>query len=69
MNLRARKFIGIWLTLFWVVAYALIVMAVGGVFVLGHGLAGEIAFYVIGGLAWLPVEMLIIRWMSRPDTP
>ncbi|MEP6826711.1 MAG: DUF2842 domain-containing protein [Aestuariivirga sp.] len=67
MNLRTRKFLGTLLTLLWVVTYALIMMAVGGVFILGKGTTAEVAFYVIAGLAWLPVEMAIIRWMSRPD--
>ena len=66
MTLRTRKFIGILLTLSWIVAYSLIVMAFGGVFILGKGTAVEVAFYVLGGLAWLPVEMSIIRWMSKP---
>ena len=67
MNLRTRKFLGTLLTLLWIVTYALIMMAVGGVFILGKGTTAELAFYVIAGLAWLPVEMAIIRWMSRPD--
>ena len=66
MTLRTRKFIGILLTLSWIMAYSLIVMAFGGVFILGKGTAVEVAFYVLGGLAWLPVEMSIIRWMSKP---
>ena len=67
MKLRARKFVGILLTLTWVISYSLVMMAIGGIFILGKGMAVEIAFYLIGGLAWLPVEMVIISWMSRPD--
>ena len=67
MTLRARKFTGILLTLAWVISYTLVMMAVGGIFILGKGMVAEIAFYLIGGLAWLPIEMVIIRWMSRPD--
>ena len=67
MSLRARKFTGILLTLAWVISYTLVMMAVGGIFILGKGMVAEIAFYLIGGLAWLPIEMVIIRWMSRPD--
>ena len=66
MRLRARKFTGILLTLAWVISYTLVMMAVGGIFILGKGMVAEIAFYLIGGLAWLPIEMVIIRWMSRP---
>lgn len=67
MKLRARKFVGMLLTLAWVVSYSLVMMAIGGVFILGKGMLAEVGFYLIGGLAWLPVEMAIIRWMSRPD--
>ncbi len=67
MKLRARKFAGMVLTLAWVLSYSLVMMAIGGVFILGKGMLAEIGFYLIGGLAWLPVEMAIIRWMSRPD--
>ena len=68
MKLRTRKFVGMLLTLSWVVSYSLVMMAIGGVFILGKGMLAEIGFYLIGGLAWLPVEMAIIRWMSRPDS-
>ena len=67
MKLRARKFVGMLLTLAWVVSYSLVMMAIGGVFILGKGMLAEVGFYLIGGLAWLPVEMAIIRWMSGPD--
>jgi Protein of unknown function (DUF2842) len=67
MKIRSRKFIGMVLTVAFMATYSLIVMAFGGVFVLGHGRIFELGFYVIGGLAWLPVEMAIIRWMSKPD--
>ncbi len=65
--MRSRKFLGILLTLAFMASYALVVMAVGGVFIVGRGAVVELLFYVVGGLAWLPVEMAIIRWMSRPD--
>ncbi len=67
MTVRTRKFFGILLTVGFVALYSLVVMAFGGVFILGKGLAFELAFYIVGGLAWLPVVMIIIRWMSRPD--
>jgi hypothetical protein len=67
LPLRTRKFIGILLTLAYITLYALVVMAVGGVFILGKGVVAELLFYVIAGFGWLPVEMAIIRWMSKPD--
>ena len=67
LPLRTRKFIGILLTLAYITLYALVVMAVGGVIILGKGVVAELLFYVIAGFGWLPVEMAIIRWMSKPD--
>jgi hypothetical protein len=29
---------------------------------------GRIAFFATAGLLWLPVVMVIIRWMARPNT-
>ena len=67
MTIRTRKAIGMVLSLMFLAIYALVAMAFGGVFILGKGRMAEAAFYVVAGLAWLPVEMAIIRWMSRPD--
>jgi hypothetical protein len=67
MKLRTRKAIGTALTVIWMTVYSLVVMAVGAVLVLGRGMALELPFYIVAGLGWVPVEMLIIKWMSRPD--
>ncbi len=67
MSLRSRKFLGILLTIAWLVIYALVAMVVGGVLVVGRGMAFELPFYILAGCAWVPVEMMIIRWMSKPD--
>ena len=67
MKLRTRKAVGILLTLAYLVIYCLVGMAIGGVFILGKGQLAEISFYVIVGLGWLPIEMAIIKWMSKPD--
>ena len=67
MELRTRKAIGTALTVIWIVVYCLVVGAVGSIMVLGRGMTLELPFYVIAGFGWLPVEMWIIKWMSRPD--
>lgn len=67
MTIRTRKFIGTFATLFWLVFYALVVMALGGEYVVGRGMLTELVFYVIAGVAWVPVAMVIIKWMARPD--
>lgn len=67
MKLRARKALGTFLTVVWMTVYSLVMMAVGGILVIGRGMTLELPFYIIAGLGWVPVEMWIIKFMSRPD--
>ncbi len=67
MKIRTRKAIGTILTVVWMIVYSLVMMAVGGILVVGRGMTLELPFYIIAGLGWVPVEMWIIKWMSRPD--
>ena len=67
MKLRTRKAIGTFLTVGWLTVYCLIMMAIGGILVVGRGMTLELPFYLIAGLGWVPVEMWIIKWMSKPD--
>ena len=67
MKLRARKALGTFLTIVWMTMYSLVMMAVGGILVIGRGMVLELPFYIIAGLGWVPVEMWIIKFMSRPD--
>ena len=67
MTPRTRKAIGTFLIVAFIIAYSLVMMAVGGELAVGRGIAVEIIFYAIAGLLWLPVVMGIIRWMVRPD--
>jgi hypothetical protein len=66
MTLRQRKFIGMVAIVIFLIAYCLIAMAVGGMAAVGLPMLLEIGFFIIAGIAWLPVVMMIIRWMSRP---
>jgi uncharacterized membrane protein len=68
MSIRTRKALGLLLWLIFMVIYCLLAMAVGGNYVIGRGLLLELPFYVIAGIGWLPVVMLIVRWMSRPTS-
>lgn len=67
MKQRSRKAVGIVATVAFLFVYALVMMAVGGVLVVGRGMVFELPFYIVAGIGWLPMVMLIIRWMSRPD--
>ena len=49
------------------IIYALIAMAVAGDLVVGRGIFVELPVYALLGIAWLPVSMLLIKWMSRPE--
>ncbi len=64
---RQRKLIGTLMTVGFLVAYSLVMMMLGGLFAVGRGVAVELIFYIVAGLLWLPVVMLLIRWMSKPD--
>lgn len=66
MTLRQRKFIGMVAIVAFLIVYCLVAMAVGGIVAVGLPLPLEIGFFVIAGIAWLPVVMVLIRWMSRP---
>ena len=67
MTQRTRKLIGTFATVGFLIVYALIAMAVGGDLVVGRGPAFELPFYILAGIAWLPVVMGLVRWMSKPD--
>ena len=47
------------------VVYCLIAMAIGGMLAVGLPMVLETGFFIIAGIAWLPVVMFLIRWMSR----
>jgi hypothetical protein len=67
MKIRQRKFIGTMATIAFLVVYALIAMAVGGRYVVGYGPAIELPAFILLGIGWIPVAMILIRWMSKPD--
>jgi hypothetical protein len=67
MKIRQRKLVGILATIAFLAVYALIAMAVGGQYVVGRGWAIELAAFILLGVGWIPVAMVLIRWMSRPD--
>lgn len=67
MTQRSRKALGTFLTVVFLTLYALVMMAVGGLLVVGRGMLLELPFYVVAGISWLPPVMWLIRWMARPD--
>ena len=67
MKIRQRKMIGIAATIVILAVYALVAMAIGGKYIVGLGTFVELPAFVILGIGWLPVIMVLVRWMSRPD--
>jgi len=67
MPVRLRKLIGLVLILIWIFVYALFYVALGGHILPNAHWAVKLAYYAIGGLAWILPIMPLIRWMQRPD--
>jgi hypothetical protein len=67
MKIRQRKFIGTMATIVFLIVYALIAMAIGGRYVVGYSQAVELPAFILLGVGWIPVAMVLIRWMSKPD--
>lgn len=67
MKMRTRKAIGTVASVLFIALYSLVIMALGGIFIVGRGFLAELPFYILAGFGWLPVVMVIIKWMSRPD--
>ena len=67
MKQRTRKAIGTFATVAFLIVYSLVAMAVGGILVVGKGIMFELPFYIVAGVLWLPVVMMLIRWMAKPD--
>jgi hypothetical protein len=67
MPIRTRKFIGTFVLMFWILAWVLLAMGVAQLVLPGASGWGAMLYYFFAGLGWLPVAMIIVRWMSRPD--
>lgn len=67
MHSRTRKLIGTVLLLVWVSFYALLVTAIMHNAARRFGPVGEPLFYAFAGIGWIPVAMLVVWWMAKPD--
>ena len=67
MSIRLRKLIGTVLLLLLFAIWALLAMALAQSVLTDINSRVAALYYVVAGLGWLPVAMLLIRWMSRPD--
>jgi hypothetical protein len=66
MTLRQRKFLGMLAIVGFLIVYCLVAMAIGGIVFVGSGVVVETGYFFIAGIAWLPIVMMLIRWMSKP---
>jgi hypothetical protein len=65
MHPRTRKLLGTIALLVFLVAYALLAMAAAIVLqVNGTTRIGELAYYILAGLLWVPPAALIVQWMQ-----
>jgi len=68
MRQSTRKFIGVILTFVFLTIYVLVMMVIGAALAAREpGFWVQLGYHALAGIAWLPVVMLIIKWMSRPD--
>jgi len=67
VTIRTRKFIGTIATVFYLIVYCLIAMMIGNEVVVNFGGLGQAIYFILAGFAWLPVAMVLVRWMQRPD--
>ena len=67
MTIRTRKLIGTVALLAFLGAYALAVMLLAVMLQVSTSKLVELAFYVVGGLAWVWPAALLVSWMQRID--
>ena len=68
MRRRARKFLGAFAMLAWVLIYAIIAMTVAQTdHIRQLNSVLQAIFFLVVGLAWILPLMPLIKWMERPD--
>ena len=66
MPVRLRKLIGTVLLIALVVIYSLVATSIAVSRLSESGPLVHLAFFLVGGLAWILPAMLIIKWMAKP---
>ena len=69
MRPRIRKLIGTVALLALVIVWSLFAMALAQVVLVRTNGVLDFAYYVVAGLGWVPIAMLLVSWMSRGETP
>jgi Protein of unknown function (DUF2842) len=66
---RIRKLIGTVALLALVIVWSLFAMALAQVVPVRSNGVLDFAYYLVAGLGWVPLAMLLVSWMSRGDAP
>jgi hypothetical protein len=66
---RIRKLIGTVALLALVIVWSLFAMALAQVVLVRSNRVLDFAYYLVAGLGWVPLAMLLVSWMSRGDAP
>jgi hypothetical protein len=66
---RIRKLIGTFALLALVAVWSLLAMALAQIVLVHSNGLLDFAYYVVAGLGWVPIAMLLVSWMSRGDGP
>lgn len=66
---RIRKLIGTVALLALVIVWSLLAMALAQVVLVRTNGVLDFAYYLVAGLGWVPLAMLLVSWMSRGETP
>jgi hypothetical protein len=67
MRPRIRKLIGTVALLGLVVVWSLLAMALAQIVLVRTNGVLDFVYYVVAGLGWVPLAMLLISWMSRGE--
>jgi hypothetical protein len=69
MRPRIRKLIGTVALFALVIVWSLLAMALAQVVLVRSNGALDFAYYLVAGLGWVPLAMLLVSWMSRDEDP
>jgi hypothetical protein len=68
MRPRIRKLIGTVALLALVIVWSLLAMALAQIVLVRSNGALDFAYYLVAGLGWVPLAMLLVSWMARGET-
>ena len=68
MPVRLRKLIGAVALIVLVVSWALVAMGLAQLPAIKANGVIEVVYYVVAGLGWVPLAMLLVKWMSGGRT-